>query len=1072
MIGLAPMNVIGPAAVITPSSNSNSNSSSEQVQQPPPTTTTTTTIGSGWIRSVKDKLLRSSASGLGSGSGSGSGSGTEGGRGSDERRRSSVASNVSGVSSTRSEPAGADALAGGAIPVRIAVISHHDGDGGGEDSDAAPLAEVFVRKAYALRVGEVVPPVRPFVTEGRVYNVSLVKHQQESIHDIPEPGVHTYDAAIILYAPNPSGSGNTLPTTITATQLALGPAIPLILASCRFGDNVPKSADVILGSVWGIGMIAVMDEESARVVIVELLETTTAGGGGDKYGGRKKSSVSAASTGTSCGSVSGSSLRRQVVGAGRRTSSSIQLGQRPRMVSRTTEDSGIGSGSGQQSAESISLALRAMSLKVPAPPTYAPGETVDMEVMTHSPFRFPTLYGHESGGGGGIVVHSAPVTPVDEDGPGHGLGHGVMQRTFVDGEEVVSFTEFLGNDGGGGVAPGSSPRGTRYLGSWGQHQHQQNEHVPQSQYLPHQAAYPVRMHVQCGSQSEEGEDGLEAEWMRVRNAPGRASWGAATVESGWDDQESMMSNERDTTGTGTGTGTGRWEEKVIVQGQCYTFEQLVGRLLIDPYDPAFERTFLTFYRKFARPGELLKAILARFENCHGRDPFQCTLNKARCVTVLKTWVQTHPQDFVHAGTRQSLIMFFRRLGTDLNFAHHVAEVRRDLRGLTDVDPDLCWGLPDLDNADEGDEGTAMRPTTARRSKGESIGAKDQGEDILLEWETRVPTAEEMAALEGSLASFPGDMFMDDANAITNVTSHQDDVLTCGIEAGGSLICATADGDKLAVAVTSFLLTPDDVVAKELTRIEWDLFSKLGPRDMIRHVYKTAEEKASHPGAITKIITHLNRMSALVQSMILTKGKVKHRAKVLEKFMNVACILRSMNNYNSLMCILAGINSAAVMRLRLTHELVKDKPTYRLFMRAERLMSSEMSFRAYRRAFQLHGNSERIPYLGIYLQDFLSINEGNKTFISDNVIHWSKFQLLGRVVNQIMRCLETPYKLERDERTESWVRNTPVMNEDDLYERSLEVEPRREEKGTAGGRLAKWVAGSKYTGRADIGAYIG
>lgn len=109
------------------------------------------------------------------------------------------------------------------------------------------------------------------------------------------------------------------------------------------------------------------------------------------------------------------------------------------------------------------------------------------------------------------------------------------------------------------------------------------------------------------------------------------------------------------------------------------------------------------------------------------------------------------------------------------------------------------------------------------------------------------------------------------------------------------------------------------------------------------------------------IAHFNFISAWVVTMIVTQSRLNKRVALLEKFMCVAVALRERNNYNSLMAILAGINSASVLRLKQTRQVVENKKIYKRFQSLERLMSSDRSYSSYRLALKTSG-SPGIPYL--------------------------------------------------------------------------------------------------------------
>ena len=125
--------------------------------------------------------------------------------------------------------------------------------------------------------------------------------------------------------------------------------------------------------------------------------------------------------------------------------------------------------------------------------------------------------------------------------------------------------------------------------------------------------------------------------------------------------------------------------------------------------------------------------------------------------------------------------------------------------------------------------------------------------------------------------------------------------------------------------------PDETVARELTRMDWIMFSSIRPRDLVRQVSLTDVQKANcrNLAHVNRMIEHFNQLASWAANYILLRDKPKHRALMLEKFMRVARKLREMNNYNALGAIVAGIRSSAVYRLTATRELVSSERLQRL-----------------------------------------------------------------------------------------------------------------------------------------------
>jgi hypothetical protein len=89
----------------------------------------------------------------------------------------------------------------------------------------------------------------------------------------------------------------------------------------------------------------------------------------------------------------------------------------------------------------------------------------------------------------------------------------------------------------------------------------------------------------------------------------------------------------------------------------------------------------------------------------------------------------------------------------------------------------------------------------------------------------------------------------------------------------------------------FMEFPDDEFARELTRIDWIMFTSFRPRDLVRHVSLSGQEKETAKSLenVNRMIKEFNHLAFFVASMILLRDKPKHRALAMEKFMNIALV---------------------------------------------------------------------------------------------------------------------------------------------------------------------------------------
>jgi hypothetical protein len=205
---------------------------------------------------------------------------------------------------------------------------------------------------------------------------------------------------------------------------------------------------------------------------------------------------------------------------------------------------------------------------------------------------------------------------------------------------------------------------------------------------------------------------------------------------------------------------------------------------------------------------------------------------------------------------------------------------------------------------------------------------------------------------------------------------------------------------------------DDSIARELTRIDWVMFSSIRPRDLVRQVSlnKSQQAECKNLVHVNRMIEHFNQLAFWVENYILLRDKPKHRAQMMEKFMRIARKLREMNNYNALGAIIAGIKSTAVHRLAATRDLILPN-VGRDWMKLEILMAPSRSYFAYRLAWE-NSPGERIPYLPLHRRDLVSAEEGNRTFIGDEKegkINWRKFEIMGDVIFSLQKAQGMPYK---------------------------------------------------------------
>lgn len=440
------------------------------------------------------------------------------------------------------------------------------------------------------------------------------------------------------------------------------------------------------------------------------------------------------------------------------------------------------------------------------------------------------------------------------------------------------------------------------------------------------------------------------------------------------------------------------------------FDELVIRLLAQPAskaDSKFSAIFLALYRKFAAPGRLLEAILERFDALEkdGLASMITTVTQLRYLAILEDWIGEYPGDFAFPKTKQRMRSFVTRMAQVKVFAVAAKEMSGHL-DMVQEDDDTDWGYSDKDREAAADN----RNSSSTLTNGVSFSFVDGLSGTTLADDKSTVGGDTIRSTSGS-----------------STTSSQIMLNTEAAQKAAQMLQPIAKQLITKVQWRELIEQPDDIIAKELTRMDWIMFSSIRPRDLVRAVSSPEKERCKNLVNLNRMSEHFNHVAAWVQNYILFRDKPKHRALMLEKFMGIARKLRELNNYNSLGAVIAGINSSYVQRLAATRELIPEK-VGKDWARLEILMSPTRSHAPYRMAWE-NTSAERIPYLPLHRRDLVSAEQANATFMGDENegrVNWKKFEIIGEVVVSMQRAQGMPYKGLGGSRGEARVRDL-VLN---------------------------------------------
>ncbi|RLV88745.1 hypothetical protein DV515_00015322 [Chloebia gouldiae] len=292
-----------------------------------------------------------------------------------------------------------------------------------------------------------------------------------------------------------------------------------------------------------------------------------------------------------------------------------------------------------------------------------------------------------------------------------------------------------------------------------------------------------------------------------------------------------------------------------------TVVKLIERLTYHMYaDPNFVRTFLTTYRSFCRPQELLSLLIERFEIPepepteadriameNGEQPLSAELKRfrkeyiqpvqLRVLNVCRHWVEHHFYDFERDADLLKRLEEF--IGTVRGKA-----MKKWVESITKI--------------------------INRKKQAQAIGPSHN-----ITFESPPPAIEWHISKPGHTETF--------------------DLLT---------------------------LHPIEI-ARQLTLLESDFYRAVQPSELVGSVW-TKEDKEINSPNLLKMIRHTTNLTLWFEKCIVETENLEERVIVVSRIIEILQVFQELNNFNGVLEIVSAMNSAAVYRLDHTFEQIPSR----------------------------------------------------------------------------------------------------------------------------------------------------
>eukprot|EP01124_Arcella_intermedia_P024228 TRINITY_DN4030_c0_g1_i1.p1 TRINITY_DN4030_c0_g1~~TRINITY_DN4030_c0_g1_i1.p1 ORF type:complete len:867 (-),score=256.52 TRINITY_DN4030_c0_g1_i1:1470-3713(-) len=253
---------------------------------------------------------------------------------------------------------------------------------------------------------------------------------------------------------------------------------------------------------------------------------------------------------------------------------------------------------------------------------------------------------------------------------------------------------------------------------------------------------------------------------------------------------------------------------------------------------------------------------------------------------------------------------------------------------------------------------------------------------------------------------------------------------------------TSFPDLLSIKSHLFILHADEgEIAEQLTWVDKEYFDMIEDREYFSCKWNSKKHQMFVKN-IVAMISRSDQLSHWVATSIIVPETLEDRHGVLRKMIYIALALYNLNNFNSMMAILTGLNMACVARLRQTFaQLSKsDSETLKDLMQHQEPTNSFGFLRSV-----MEKQEHIIPYLGVFLSDLSIAYEGKPTkLVLDNgtkVINFAKYRNVSTKLTKLVGFQGGLFNVAIREPLFSFLFELTHLKEEELYQLSLEREPR-------------------------------
>ena len=231
------------------------------------------------------------------------------------------------------------------------------------------------------------------------------------------------------------------------------------------------------------------------------------------------------------------------------------------------------------------------------------------------------------------------------------------------------------------------------------------------------------------------------------------------------------------------------------------------------------------------------------------------------------------------------------------------------------------------------------------------------------------------------------------------------------------------------------------IGEELIFASQSFLNKINRKELYNGAFTKKTKHANCPGVIGAI-NKFNQLILFIIEDILSYDLPSIRAKIIEKWANVADYCRRRKDYNDVFAINSVFNNYIISNLFITWKEVGNK-TIKLIKDIDKFCTIEGNYKNVREDMkELTRNDFYTPYLGMLLKDLNFFEESYKYLDGANLINFDKINGVQNAIDEFFHFQKTvDRKVTVLQEQLNFFENIKDLNEDDLENLAQKIEPK-------------------------------